>query len=511
MPSETTRAPAMPVLARLPGALALACSLCLLGCGSAAEERENVILIVVDTLRAGRTSLHGYERETTPRIAEWAEGGTVFDRAQAPSSWTVPSMAMLLTGRYRVGGGRSLTKEGGTLCAALSAEGYRTIGIVANPVLNEFQGFDVGYETYDLLRGKEDDTDPLHIGSWTAQIVVAKALRWLREELDEGPFLLYLHLMDPHHPYEPDHPDAFAWRAAKTSERRALYDARLVSTGRDPIHDDEFHTLERLQAAYDAEILQVDQGLGELFDYLESSGLMQSSIVVLTSDHGEGLWQRPSGDGWVNTRRHENQILPELYRGHGEQLYEELLHVPLVFHGPGVPAGRRDARPTSLIDVLPTLFSLLDLSPPEGLQGHALFQDPDSSGHDALFSTCSRGTTITQDGRWKLHLPNAVILARGARPVLFDLESDPLEETPIEDPAREAQLSSKITAWLALHRRDAEELPIEEQRRLILQMGYIGLAADLHKDMSKEEIQRLFKLEREQRKAEAAAATRSED
>jgi len=473
------------------------------GCGGDAEPRENVVLIVVDTMRAGHTSLHGYERVTTPRIDEWAKGGTVFERVQAPSSWTLPSMAMLLTGRYRVGGGRALVRDGHALSSALSEEGYRTIGIVANPVLNDLQGFTEGYESYDILQGEDDDTDPLHIGSWTAGVVVDKALRWLQEERDERPFLLYLHLMDPHFPYEPDDPDAFDWRAAKTPEKRASYNARLASTNRPPINDREFHTLERLHAAYDAEILQVDQGLGALFDYLEESGLMESSFVVLTSDHGEGLWQRPSGDGWVNTGRHENQLIPELYRGHGEQLFDELLWVPLVVLGPGVPEGRRDARPVSLIDVTPTLFALLDLSPPAGFQGKPLFDDKALGGRVDLFSVCSRGSVVTESGRWKLHLPSKRIEERGARPVLFDLESDPLERAPLEDPAREARLRAKIASWVSLNKRDAEKVPIEEQRQLLLQMGYVGLAEDLDEDMSLEEIQSALKAEREQRKAEA--------
>ena len=128
-------------------------------------------------------------------------------------------------------------EDGRTLSATLSGQGYRTVGIVANPVLNAFHGFDEGYESYDLLQSKEDDTDPLHIGSWTTGVVVEKALRWLREERDERPFLLYLHLMDPHFPYEPSDPDAFDWRGSVAAEKRARWDARLAAAGRGPKND----------------------------------------------------------------------------------------------------------------------------------------------------------------------------------------------------------------------------------------------------------------------------------
>ncbi len=224
----------------------------LCSCAVEPDKRKNVIFVVVDTLRADRTSLHGYERETTPRISAWAEGGAVFDRALAASSWTVPSMGMLLTGRYRVGGGKALDGESGLLSSTLAGQGYRTVGIVANPVLNKLQGFIDGYESYDLILGKQDMTDPLHPGSWTAQLVVEKALRWLREERDDRPFMLYLHLMDPHFPYEPDQPEAFDWSASSSAARRQRYDEVLGSKGEPPIKDGEYQNLERLQAAYDA-------------------------------------------------------------------------------------------------------------------------------------------------------------------------------------------------------------------------------------------------------------------
>lgn len=486
--------------ARIAPSLFAFCAALPCGCRDAAPPPPNIVLVVVDTLRADRTTLHGYERETTPQLAAWATGGTVFERAQAASSWTVPSMAMLLTGRYRVGGGRSLGWDGEALGSTLSRAGYRTIGIVANPVLNELQGFTEGYESYDLIQGREDATDPLHIGSWTAQLVVKKALRWLRVERDDEPFLLYLHLMDPHHPYEPDEIDAFDWSDAATPARRALYNERLASAGAAAIQTQELRAVERQQALYDAEVLQVDRGLGELFAYLESSGLDEHTIVILTSDHGEGLWQRSSMDGWVNTGRHENQLIPELYRGHGEQLYEELVHVPLVFRGPGVPAGRRDARPTSLIDVYPTLFALLDLAPPAGLQGRDLFSETPPA-RDDLYSHCSRGTTITEGGRWKLHLPSDRILAVGASPVLYDLASDPLEEQPLADAAIITRLRAKVRAWTAINEEDTEELPIAAQRQLLLQMGYVGLAEDLDEDWTREEVRRAMKAVREARKA----------
>lgn len=471
-------------------------------CGGNAAPKKNVILVVVDTMRADRASLYGYERETTPEISAWAERGVVFERALAPSSWTVPSMGMLLTGQYRVVEGKALDDEAMPLSATLTKEGYRTIGIVANPVLNKLQGFTRGYESYDLILGKQDMSDPLHPGSWTTPFVVEKALRWLEDERDERPFMLYLHLMDPHFPYEPDDPDAFDWRAARSEERKRGYDEALALTNEEPLNDNQYQNLERLQAAYDAEILQVDSGLGVLFDYLDKSGLSENSLVVLTADHGEGLWQRPTADGWINEGPLEGQLVSKLYRGHGEHLYDELLHVPLVLRGPGVEEGLRHAHPVSLVDVVPTLLSLLDISPSVDLHGEPLLNKESAQlAPRDHFSICSRGVSVTEGGRWKLHLPNARIIARGAEPLLFDLREDPLEQRPIKDEAISARLSSKLAAWTVRYEREVESLSIDDQRQLLLQMGYVGLAEDLTEEMSLEEKQRRFKLEKDQRKA----------
>lgn len=471
-------------------------------CGVDRDDRKNVVFVVVDTMRADRASLYGYERETTPEISAWAEGGAVFERALAASSWTVPSMGMLLTGRYRVGGGKALDDESSLLSSTLASEGYRTIGIVANPILNKLQGFTEGYESYDLILGKQDMSDPLHPGSWTAQLVVEKALRWLRDERDERPFMLYLHLMDPHFPYEPDRPEAFDWSASSSAARRQRYDDVLGSKNEAPISDGEYQNLEQQQAVYDAEILQVDAGLGVLFDYLDESGLAETTIVVLTGDHGEGLWQRPTGDGWINQAPLEGQLVSKLYRGHGEHLFDELLHVPLVLRGPGIQGGARSARPVSLVDVVPTLLSLLDISPQRELHGQPLFGE----GAEELeprdhFSICSRGMSITEDGRWKLHLPSDRILKRGAEPLLFDLEADPKELRPVDREEVAVRLTGKLRAWANRFRKDVEQRSIEEQRELLLQMGYVGLAEDLTEEMSVEEKRRSLKLEREQRRA----------
>jgi len=476
------------------------------GCAHRDPPKKNVVLVVVDTMRADRASLYGCERTTTPAIDEWAARGTTFERANSTSSWTVPSMGMLLTGRYRCGGGKTITDSQRLLSQVLEGAGYRTIGIVANPILNSLQGFDVGYERYELTEGDYETALVERRWGWPGSVVVDKGIRWMRDFRDDHPFMLYLHLMDPHFPYSPVEGIPFTWEKDLSPERRASFEANLAPQHAGTITTNQYRKMERLLAAYDAEILQSDLELARLFAYLEESGLSENTVVVLTSDHGEGLWARSSADGWVNKNSNSRSVVPELYQGHGEQLYGELVHVPLAFVGPGVPAGVREERVVSLVDVVPTILSLLDVASPTELHGIPLFGDPALDERTDVFSLCARGTSITVDGRWKLLLPAEHVAKRGGVTRLYDLKVDPGEDHPIDDPERADELTSRIMAWRVRYSEDGGKRSIEEQRKLLLQMGYVGLADELDEDMTPEEAKELLKAGRARRDERRAKA-----
>jgi len=478
------------------------------GCAHEEPPKKNVVLVVIDTVRVDRTSLYGHERTTTPAIDAWAQRGTTFERANSASSWTVPSMGMLLTGRYRCGSGKTISDSQRLLSQVLEGAGYRTIGIVANPVLNHLQGFDVGYEQYDLTEGDFETELVERRWGWPGSIVVDKGIRWMRELRDDRPFMLYLHLMDPHYPYSPVEGIPFTWQKDLSPAKRASFEANLAPQHAGAITTKLYKNMERMLAAYDAEILEVDQELARLFAYLDESGLSENTVVVLTSDHGEGLWEHSSADGWVNEASFSQSIVPELYRGHGEQLYEELIHVPLAFVGPGVPTGVRERRVVSLVDVVPTLLSLLDVASPTELHGMPLFGDEALAERTEVFSRCARGTSITVDGRWKLLLPEDHVAERGGLTALYDLSVDPGEDHPIDDPERSRELAAQISAWKARYSEVAEEMPIEKQRELLRQMGYLGLANELDENTTPEEVRELLKAGRARREARR---TRTQD
>jgi len=302
------------------------------------EERPNVLFILVDTLRRDHLTPYGYRRETTPEIARWlAAPGTVVEEAYSQAPWTLPSVISFFTGRAPgelLGsqlGAYGLPEGVPTLAERLAAEGYETGGFFANPTLHAGGGFNRGFRTFYA--------PPADI-SWMshhADELNARVRPWL-EGHQRRPFFLYVHYVDPHDPY--DNPEIV--------DRRTPFDpgytGRVEGTwihgiymGRLPL-DDPQRDLFHIQALYDTEIHYVDRFIGELLSTLDPEVLART-LVVLTADHGEELYDH---GGWK----------------HGQTLYEEQIHVPLIFRWDGhIPAGRRLAGTVRLLDLMPTLVA----------------------------------------------------------------------------------------------------------------------------------------------------------
>jgi arylsulfatase A-like enzyme len=323
------------------------CALAVLagGCGHS-EERPNLVLVTVDTLRADHTTPYGYGRDTTPVLARLAREGVAVDRAYAPMATTGPSHAALFTSRYPLSlgclrNGQRLEEAQTTLAERLHAAGYRTSAAVSSFVLDQRLGFAQGFETYDCRFEKTRATAALE--RWEGMTVPAgfdrradettdMALAWLARRGKDRPFFLWVHYFDPHQPYSPPAP----------------YERRFAPGG-DP------GLPRRAVALYDGEIAFTDRQLGRLVDAIDALGLSARTLVVVTADHGEGLMQHG-------------------HMGHGLHLYEEAVHVPLVFRWPGsLPAGARLPGPVEHVDLVPTVLDLLGLPRGAGeIQGQSL-------------------------------------------------------------------------------------------------------------------------------------------
>jgi choline-sulfatase len=392
-----------------------AAALCALVVGAAACGREpdparSVVLIVVDTLRADHLGAYGHPEATSSELDRRASQGALFERAFAPSSWTLPSFASLYTGlwpsEHRVGREPGSEKEYTALSGQLrvlaeilAEQGFETAAIVNNPFLHPGFGLARGFEVYRYVYG-----NLLH--QPRASQIAWAGLRWLDERDPQRRFLLVLHFFDPHLTYDPH----ASVRGTFTAGYRGSLELPVGGFGAanstwdlpDP-EDRRF-----VSAAYDEEVLFVDRQLERFFAGLEERGLSDETLVVLTADHGEELFDHGGFE-------------------HGHSLYQELLHVPLAVWGPGVRPGRIDA-PVSLVDVLPTLLDALGLPPLAGLDGASLW--PLLARREALLERpiVAEGTLYGPERRALVRWPWKLVEVDGGAPRLFDLERDPREQ-----------------------------------------------------------------------------------
>lgn len=338
----------------------------------------NVLLIVMDTVRAQSMSLYGYERETTPQLDRFARRGVRFDRAISTAPWTTPSHAGMFTGHYpsdcSTDWDKPLDGRYPTLAEMLALEGYVTAGFVANTFGCGYEtGLDRGFAHYEdysitvseLLIGSSllrslTHSDSLRRLVGNHQVVTRKSaatinhdfLTWQQRQTTR-PFFAFLNYLDAHEPYLPPAPFDRKFGASTHKDKyQARHDLRIsFRYGRDHLSPEE--TQAEIDD-YDGAIAYLDQQIGLLLEELERRGVLNNTVVVITSDHGESFGE------------HQDH-------GHGNSLYMPLLHVPLVvFFPPQVPAGRQIADPISLRDLPATILEIAGIGGKGKMPGYSL-------------------------------------------------------------------------------------------------------------------------------------------
>jgi arylsulfatase A-like enzyme len=431
-----------------------------------AAKQRNVVLITLDTTRADHIGCYGYQYDTSPRIDQLADDGVRFDFAIAQSSETPISCASQLTGTYpyrhqlRAMHGFAMTSLDDsvpTIAEVFSRNRYVTAAFISAFPASSRYGLERGFAIFDesFLRRRppsihEDGTVATGTSQRSADETTASVLHWLRA--DPGtPFFLWVHLFDPH--------DTHLLPPAGYLETRML--GRQVEDQHD-----------YLRAVYDAEISYADMHVGIIVDELDRLGLRESTVLAVTSDHGEGL-------GDHNWWKHS-------------LLYQEQIKVPLILQGPGIPAGQVIAPVVEHVDLMPTLLQLagLDGSKPAGVQGQSLVGLLSGGGtHDrrtTAYSEVHSFFTLSEspgkrdigviysiiDGRWKLlHFPR-----RPAYDKLFDLQEDPGELHNLIDQHRE--IADRLLGELA--RREAIDIQLPDPEEvtaddleLLRSLGYV--------------------------------------
>jgi arylsulfatase A-like enzyme len=300
-------------------------------------QSPNIVLIVWDTTRADHLSSYGYFRNTTPNVDQFAKRGVLFENTISASSWTLPSMLSMFTSLlpHQHGAGTERASEPRTLAQILGSGGYETAGFNANPYCGTvLSGLARGFETYiDSTNTLGYSLAATRIGNefiepysekWfhrsrfnqpTARQLNEEVYRWFNHRSDR-PFFLFLNYNDAHDPYEVPSPYDHLYGHASKDAKHLLLTAKLARVSFSP------GEREGVIASYDNSLNYVDSYMGELLRFLERSPEWSNTYVIITSDHGEGFGEHHT-------------------YSHGWNLYRELLHVPLIIAGPGIPAGVR--------------------------------------------------------------------------------------------------------------------------------------------------------------------------
>ncbi len=375
--------------------------------------RPNLLLYVIDTLRADHTSLYGYPRPTTPRLEALAAEGIVFDPAWANASWTRPGTATLLTGALPSTHGAVntlslLAPDVELLSETLGAAGYATHALVTNPNLRGRWGLDRGWDEYRYI-----DLD-LRFTDSSAVINREVIPRLAGLAAAEQPFFLYLHSMDPHAPYHPPP----GYRQFLDPAYTGPVDGSMASVGRllERLRSDgaaaHAADLEQLRGLYDGGILHNDTRIGELVDAMAELGLLESTAILITSDHGEEFFEH----GGVM---------------HGQSLYQELIGIPMLLRPPGGVAPRRIAG-AQQVDAAVMLATLAGVAVPPTAIGRDLPTTGDAAARPVFSEEELRDRRLwsfVEDGM-KLHYNRNARHAEYQRQQtheLFDLAADPGE------------------------------------------------------------------------------------
>ncbi len=437
---------------------------------AAAGNGLSVLLITIDTLRADHLGAYGYRRPTSPRMDALARRGVVFEQAYTYWPKTRGSFVGIMTGRLaaQTGYGKShplLLDFNPTLAGVLKEAGYETAATVDNPnvasSLGYAKGFDRYRETWEeaALATEMDRT----------RAITADGVRHLSQARPETPFLLWLHYVNPHAPYEPPAPWDTAFLDAEAARGRVLAPVDGFHGGVSRPWAKQGKTLGWYVAQYDGEIAAVDAEVGKLLDALDASAVRDRTLVVLTSDHGESLGEH----GY--------------YFDHGENLFDPSVRIPLIVAGPGVVAGSRTDVLATTLDLVPTVLDAVKVSYPPDLAGESLL--PAARGErrpdrPRLQGQNDRNLLGAWDRRFKIV---ATPSDEGARYALYDREHDPGETKDasganpdrLREERRELELfRERIDAMLVKTRRllegqsGAERLSPEACEKLKA-MGYV--------------------------------------
>lgn len=416
---------------------------------SAQTVKPNVLVLVLDQLRADQLHCYGNLRQTSPHIDMLAESGVMFTRFNTVAPWTSPSFASLHTSLYPSRHGVTLfwrpgmpllNKDIPTLAKNMQEAGYYTAAFVDNSLAGyplTGSGFDEYYErsesALDITQRRSSGPNGENLAATTA----SQVLRWLGAHHDsKRPFFLYVHFLEPHSPYNPPPQDDIFKSGPYSFMTDTGYDMVRGALLRLAMNGDQ-GAIQRLYQLYDGKIHHIDRYVGAILDQIKQYHLGKSTYILLTSDHGELLYSHP------------NDFLTFDHRS----LYDADLHIPLIIAGPGIPQGKTIESLASNIDTAPTILDLAGAAPLSDAEGHSLvplIQGKVASINEYLYAEedVEIPERSVRDIRYKL-IRN---LWTGAEQ-LFDMQNDPgeLHDVAAIHPKEVQELRAHLDAWMRVN------------------------------------------------------------
>ncbi len=415
-----------------------------------APRKTNAFLYLADTLRADHLPAYGYARSSTPHLDRLAAEGLLFENCIAQGNRTNVSMPSIFTSTYPSQHGvphlrRKAPADLPTLAETLRAAGYRTASFYTNRIVGHARGLGRGFsELHDFTARYRGE--PARVG-----VLPEPVFEWVERHRDE-PVFVYVHTLEPHHPYIPQE------RFQVPSD----YAGPLTwETFRDAKTPDE---VDYVRTLYDSEIQFMDHSLGRFVQHLETLELFDQALFVFTSDHGEQFLEH---GGWL----------------HGKGLFDHQVHVPLIVRLPGArDAGTRVERVVESVDVMPTMLRVLGLPVPPTAAGADLLATPATGGAPPVARSedleLQGGLSVAvRSGRWKAvrAVEDGIVHER-----LFDLETDPFEQAPLDPdgdlaPEARAVLAALDDVPRAVTNQAGEDEEALDSRDLdqLRELGYI--------------------------------------
>jgi len=379
------------------------------------REAKNLVILLIDTLRADHVGAMGAKRVKTPALDRFAKQSVKCSRCQAPANWTKPSCATVLTGLYpdthlTRGDKSRLSKSFRLISEMVKEKGFSTAAFIANGYLASEFGFNRGWDKYVNYIREERRTEAEHVFKETAE--------WI-ESVKDKRFLAYIQTIDPHVPYDPPKKDLALYdaepyegviRPRSTGQLLEEYKKKRVSFNpRDR---------KRLHALYNGEVTYHDRYLDRFIRKLADLDLLDDTLIAVCADHGEEFFEHGSV-------------------GHGHTLFQELLHVPMFFRHPEfAPAGSELSQVMSLVDIVPTMLDAAGLPLPDELEGNSLL--PLFSGERQKRPVAGFSSFWSEpDSRnlsWSVRMNNWKLYTKGpARTYLYDIVNDPREKKDVDD------------------------------------------------------------------------------